>query len=72
MQNNLLLVISNRMTSNFYTEVNPKSEIFFSLCTKQMAKFIFYFVCKSAMFPYFGFLYHLFKLNIDPNENLKS
>ena len=43
MQNNLLLVISNWMTSNFYTEVNPKSEIFFLFVYKTNGKVNFLF-----------------------------
>ena len=36
-----------------------------------MAKLIFSLACKAVFFPSFGFVYHLFKLDIDPNKDLK-
>ena len=47
---------------------------FYFARTKQMAKWFFLGggACKAVIFPLLDFIHHSFKLNTDPNENLKQ
>ena len=68
LQKSDILFNTDRVTRSFVTRGQPEKWKICHFVYKTNGKVNFFILaCKLVIFPSFGFVYHSFKLNIDPN-----